>query len=239
MLQSPSPVRLRLVGEAMCWTGDGRAVPLERKDALLLAYLAIEGATSRAALAFMLWPDVEKNRALANLRQRLYRLRKLLGLELLEGSLVASLRADVVVDLDNSAAELLVGVTEADAGGLGAWLCAARDHRRTERVQRLAEVASRHEGAGRLAPAIAAAQELVEFDPTSEHAHRRVMRLHYLRGDRAAALAAFDRCCDVLERVLGVAPEPETEALRARVAGLTEQSVEVAFQPLPVSVLRV
>ena len=186
----------------------------------------------------MLWPDVEKNRALANLRQRLYRLRKLLGLELLEGSLVASLRADVVVDLDNSAAELLVGVTEADAGGLGAWLCAARDHRRTERVQRLAEVASRHEGAGRLAPAIAAAQELVEFDPTSEHAHRRVMRLHYLRGDRAAALAAFDRCCDVLERVLGVAPEPETEALRARVAGLTEQSVEVALQPLPVSVLR-
>jgi DNA-binding SARP family transcriptional activator len=32
------------------------------------------------------------------------------------------------------------------------------------------------------------------------------MRLHYLRGDRAAALAAFDRCCDVLERTLGVAP---------------------------------
>ena len=238
MSTSPSPVRLRLVGEAMCWTSDGRAVAPERKDALLLAYLAIEGPTSRAALAFMLWPDVERDRAQANLRQRLYRLRKLLGLELLAGSVVASLRADVAVDLDSSAAELLVGVTEADAGGLGAWLCAARDHRRTERIDRLAEVASGHEGAGRLAPAIAAAQELVECDPTSEYAHRRVMRLHYLRGDRAAALAAFDRCCDVLERVLGVAPEPETEALRARVAGLTEQSVDVALRPLPVSVLR-
>ena len=31
-------------------------------------------------------------------------------------------------------------------------------------------------------------------DPLSEEAHRRVMRLHYLRGDRAAALAAFERC---------------------------------------------
>ena len=235
------PLRLRIVGEAMCWTSDGRAVTPERKDALLLAYLAIEGPTARTALASMLWPDVDKEQSLANLRQRRFRLRKLIGVDLLEGSAVARLRADLAVELDGqggASGELLVGVTEADAGGLGPWLCAAREHRRAERAELLAAAASRHEDAGQLALALAAAQQLVECDSTSEHAHRRVMRLHYLRGDRAAALAAFDHCCDVLERVLGVAPEPETEALRARVEALTEQTVESVRRPLPVSVLR-
>ena len=64
------------------------------------------------------------------------------------------------------------------------------------------------------------------------------MRLHYLRGDRAAALAAFDRCCDVLERTLGVAPDAETEALRARVAASSLPADATQPRPLPVSVLR-
>ena len=64
------------------------------------------------------------------------------------------------------------------------------------------------------------------------------MRLHYLRGDRAAALAAFDRCCDVLERTLGVAPDAETEALRARIAAQQPAGRPAQPRPLPVSVLR-
>ena len=43
----------------------------------------------------------------------------------------------------------------------------------------------------------------------AEHAHRRVMRLHYLRGDRAAALAAFERCSSLLKRELKAQPGRE------------------------------
>ena len=241
MPESAAPFRLRLIGEAVGLHGDGRRLVLERKDALMLAYLAIEGPTPRGTLATLLWPDVDDERARSNLRQRLFRLRKALGFELLEGAVVAGLRNDVVVDLvasDPGTGELLSGVTEAEAGGLASWLAAAREHRRSSRIESLASQASLLEGEGQLAPALAAAQQLVELDATSEHAHRRVMRLHYLRGDRAAALAAFDRCCDVLERVLGVAPEPETEALRARIEASQPPAAQAAQRPLPVSVLR-
>ena len=47
------------------------------------------------------------------------------------------------------------------------------------------------EDSGACAAALPAAQALLRLEPLSELAHQRVMRLHYLCGDRAAALAAF------------------------------------------------
>ncbi|MEO5771034.1 MAG: AAA family ATPase, partial [Burkholderiaceae bacterium] len=236
--------QLRLIGEATCIDANGHAHALEPKDALLLAYVVLAGPTPRRALAALLWPDVEPARANANLRQRLYRLRKAVGAELLQGGAVASLSAGVRADMTESAlgsgtGELLTGVAGAEAGALADWLAAARESRRAKRIESLGQFASEQEAAGQLASALASARELVEIDPTSEHAHRRLMRLHYLRGDRAAALAAFDRCCDVLEQLLGVAPEAETEALRRHVETAERAPLAAGLpHPLPVSVLR-
>ncbi|MEO7244852.1 MAG: AAA family ATPase [Rubrivivax sp.] len=213
---------------------------LEPKDALLLGYLAMAGPTPRRSLASLLWPDVDEARSRANLRQRLFRLRRVIGFDLLKGTTVASLAEGVDVDLadlDGRPDELLAGVAATDAGGLGTWLDAQRETRRARRIEALAGIASAHENAGELALALAAAQQLIDIDPTSEHVHRRVMRLHYLRGDRAAALAAFDRCCDVLESVLGVAPGTETEALRGHIEAMAQPQT-VVRRHLPVSVLR-
>ncbi|MEO8525000.1 MAG: AAA family ATPase [Caldimonas sp.] len=232
---------LHLAREAQFVRADGTSGALEQKDALLLAYLAIEGPTPRSRLAALLWPDVEAERARANLRQRLFRLRKSLGRELLEGGDVAGLCVDIEVHLEHAeaeAGELLQGLDEPVAGELADWLDRAREQRRAGRIRGLAEESARLEIAGQLVAALAAAQRVVDLDATSEHAHRRLMRLHYLRGDRAAALAAFDRCCDVLERTLGVAPDNETEALRARVAASSLPPDLARPRPLPVSVLR-
>ena len=241
---SPAAARtaiLDLAREPRFVRADGSVDALEQKDALLLAYVAIEGPTPRRRLAALLWPDVEPERARANLRQRLFRLRKLVGRELLEGGDVAGLCADVEVRLDPAASEpgeLLHGLAEPVSGELADWLVGAREQRRAGRVRAFADASARLEAAGQLVAALAAAERLLELDPTSEHAHRRLMRLHYLRGDRAAALAAFDRCCDVLERTLGIAPDAETEALRARVAASSLPAEQAQPRPLPVSVLR-
>ena len=240
----PAPARadaLHLARDPQFVRADGSVGVLEQKDALLLAYLAIEGPTPRSRLASLLWPDVDAERARANLRQRLFRLRKSIGRDLLEGGDVAGLCVDIEIHLDpaeSGPGELLHGLEEPGAGELADWLDGAREQRRTGRIRALADESSRLEGAGQLVAALAAAQRLIDLDPTSEHAHRRLMRLHYLRGDRAAALAAFDRCCDVLERALGVAPDAETEALRARVAASGPQPDSTQPRPLPVSVLR-
>jgi len=237
----PRVPRLRLLGEARCWPGDGRAVALEPKDAVLLAYLAICGPTARSQLATLLWPEVDEGRARATLRQRLYRLRRLLGFDPLEGQVVARLAPAIVVDAEDgadTATVLLAGVDAAAAGGMAAWLDVERERRRGVHMGTLAAEASACESAGRLADALTMAQRIVALDPTSEHGHRRLMRLHYLRGDRAAALAAFDHCCDALERLLGIAPDPETEALRAGIEALATPLPSALPRPLPVSVLR-
>ena len=91
---------LRLSGRFESPAGDG--YDLEPKDALLLAYLALEGPTPRARLAAMLWPDVEEERARGNLRQRLLRLKRATRLELVTGGAEAQLADAVDHDLDHT-----------------------------------------------------------------------------------------------------------------------------------------
>ena len=63
------------------------------------------------------------------------------------------------------------------------------------------------------------------------------MRLHYLRGDRAAALAVFERCRDLLKRELATAPGKETLELAALIES-SDALPSPAPIAKPVSVLR-
>jgi len=61
--------------------------------------------------------------------------------------------------------------------------------------------------------AVSNAQTLLSLDPLREHIHRQLIRFHYLRGDRAAAMQQYDICRDLLEQELGVQPMAETQEL--------------------------
>lgn len=58
---------------------------------------------------------------------------------------------------------------------------------------------------------------LLAHDPTREHVHRQLMRLHMHRGDRAGALRQYRQCVETLDAELGVPPMPETTALHDRI----------------------
>ena len=221
---------------------------LERKDAALLALLAVDGPASRARLAALLWPDVDDDKARNNLRQRLFRLRRLAGRDIVAGEAVLRLADGVVHDLlqlaervgddpDAGGGELLGPHDYEDAAELADWVGAAREHWHAARRHALADVAARHESEGRIAAALPYAERLVQADPLREHAHRRVMRLHYLRGDRAAALAAYERLRELLRRELGTAPDRESRELAQLVeaSGALPQPAPAAR---PVAVLR-
>jgi DNA-binding SARP family transcriptional activator len=229
---SPTAATLRLCGgEPRCVLATGAALPLEAADALLLAYLCIEGSTSRARLAALLWPDADEARARGNLRQRLLRLRKSIGTEIVAGRSQLALAADVGHDVAGDA-DLLASIGVDAAGGLGEWLGAARSMRRHARGEALAAEASQLEAAQRIAEALVIAHQLVAAEPESEHAHRRVMRLHYLRGDRAAALAAFAECKATLAHELGAEPSSETVQLKAQIERSTALVAHGAPTPL-------
>lgn len=51
------------------------------------------------------------------------------------------------------------------------------------------------------------------YDRAREGTHRRLMRLHYLNGDRAAALRQYEQCSTSLEEELNVNPSKGTVAI--------------------------
>jgi DNA-binding SARP family transcriptional activator len=54
-------------------------------------------------------------------------------------------------------------------------------------------------------------------DRAQERTYRQLMRLHYLAGNRTAALRLYTRCLAALQEELGVQPAEETEALCAQI----------------------
>lgn len=244
--------RIELLGVPRLLLPGSKPHVLERRDAALLAWLAIHGPTPRARMIVLLWPDLPTRTAQSNLRQRLFRLKQRAGDELVVSDPVMALACGVRHDLetvapDHSAAPGLAGSNDEaallgeldydDCGELGEWVAKSRERFHGERRKQLAQHAAQLEAEGRIAEAIAFAERLTAEAPTAEHAHRRLMRLHYRRGDRAAALAAFERCHEVLGRVLGARPGAETRDLAALIERSGALPPPLAAPP-PVAALR-
>ncbi|MDP2370978.1 ATP-binding protein [Rhodoferax sp.] len=215
----------------------GAPIALAPRDAALLAWLALEGPTSRTRLATLLWPESDSDAARNALRQRLFQLKKQIGAELVRGGATLSLAEGVAHDLHNSPGVL--GDLECGFGAeLDAWLGQQRErrdaHRRQELVRRIEDAELAQDYAG----ALGHARELLAREPLSEDTHRRVIRLHYLGGDRAGALLAFDRCEQVLKDEVGTTPSQETLDLLATVGATNAQAQAPRTQSVPASVLR-
>jgi len=58
---------------------------------------------------------------------------------------------------------------------------------------------------------------ILRCDRARERAHRRLMRLYYLAGDRSAALRQYERCVAALKDELGVTPSRRTTSLYEQV----------------------
>lgn len=214
---------------------------LERRDAAMLALLAIEGPTARARIKALLWPDESPEDVRGRLRQRIYALKRKLGVETISGSSTLAITPALAwpgFDGEPADGALLGDDDYADLPEFADWLRATRQRLQSLRRERFAGEASSLELQGRLAEAIACAERLLVLEPLQEHAHRRLMRLHYLRGDRAAALLAFDRCERALKDDVGATPSTETLDLLAQIERSQVPAETTPRRIAPVSVLR-
>lgn len=196
---------------------------LERRDAALLAFLVLRGPMSRRQMAELLWPDASEKAAQTNLRQRLFRLRRSLGIDLFEETELLTLRSGLSHDLALGGVPQLMTLEVLPLGALSYTDCEPLAEQvqqlqrqwQEQRLRVIVDQAESLEAQGRLAEALRWAQHLVLNEGSSEHAHRRLMRLHYRRGDRTAALAAYRHCQQVLHQQLGLEPSRETRELAA------------------------
>jgi DNA-binding SARP family transcriptional activator len=229
--------KLLLAGAPQLQLASGKKLELNLRDALLLALLAIDGPQPRLRLAGLLSPESSAQAARNTLRQRLFALRKQCGHEMVEGSNTLALAQDLGHDLLD-APTLLADLRLAECPEFDQWLQTERQRRFNCQRETLCAQMDALETAGDLGAAVNLAQGLLQQDPLSEDAHRRLIRLHYLRGDRSAAMLAFDRCAEVLKHEVGAAPSAQTMQLLDSIQRAVAPQSLTPRRQVPPSVLR-
>ena len=191
----------------------------------------------RQRIAGLFWPDSTDAQALTNLRRELHNLRQVLGDE---PSLVVTsrdlcwrdtetCRVDLrTFDIERKAA-LAAASSDDDEGILahaaraiaqyqgdflpGAyddWLLEIRSALERQCADLCDLICETRVRTGNLTGAVDAARRRVQLQPLEEAGYRTLMRLQADLGDRAGALSTYHHCASVLERELGVIPDPAT-----------------------------
>lgn len=211
-------------------TSDGNHVDIPASTRRLVAFLAMQQRpVERPYAAGCLWLDKSEDRAQANLRAALWRLRQCTDLVTASATHVR-LSPAVSVDLASTLeiARRLIDedrpcdVVELDQRVLGTSLLpdwyddfveVERERLRQLQLHALEALARRLNGLGRHAQAIDTALTAVAADPLRESAHRTVIEIHLAEGNRAEALRQLERLRTVLWDQLGLHPSAALQSL--------------------------
>ncbi|MFL6135809.1 MAG: ATP-binding protein [Nocardioidaceae bacterium] len=240
---------ISLLGEQLVHDDASGAVRTRSsRTTALIGFLAAHAPhpQSRQLIAGSFWPESGDGQALTNLRRELHHLRDLLGdvptlavtashlgwqdhplcrvdITVLRQSTRQAREAASVGDLDRSVALAADGIRAYGGdflpGRYDDWAVELRDALRAECValcDLVAEAGSRH-GAMRLH--LEAARRRIELAPLEEVGYQVLMGLQSELGDRGGAISTYHHCAAVLERELGVAPDPATRAALDRLMG--------------------
>jgi DNA-binding SARP family transcriptional activator len=216
---------------------DGREVRLNnRKAKALIAYLMLTPrmTETRDHLVGLLWSEAEDAKARASLRQLLHSLRDVFDKEGLVG--LSTDKTHVSLDGSSFATDLDCALASIDRGdpvesllteacitdsflrgyddidpAFGSWLAIKRESVRQLLIRRLeaqlSNASLQVEATKRIARA------LIQIDPTHEIACQKLMRACVASGNTAAALAAYRKLWECLEREHDIEPSMATQEI--------------------------
>ncbi len=216
------------------------------KARALLAYLAVERerAHRRQSLVGLLWPDYPESSACANLRQVLTNLRQVLKDDdnqipylLVEGETIqlnpesdcwldvaeferlaaGADTTDLVSAIALYRGSFLDGFSLKDSPEFDNWTSVLREHHQGMASAALGRLAEGYEQRQNYEKALGYARKRLEMEPWQEQAHRQLMHLLALKGQRPEALAQYEACRKALRGELGVEPSAETLQLYERI----------------------
>ncbi len=233
-------LHVTLLGEqAITDDGTGSVRVRSSRTVALIAFLALHAGSpqARQRIAGLFWPDSTDAQALTNLRRELHNLRHVMGDQ---PSLVVTsrdlcwcdsemTRVDVrTFDIERKAA--LAAAAAGDSEGILAhaacaiaqyrgellpgmyddWLLDARAELERQCVDLCDLLCETRARRGDLTGAVDAARRRIQLQPLEEAGYRTLMLLQADLGDRAGAVSTYHHCASVLERELGVVPDPAT-----------------------------
>lgn len=256
-------LHVSLLGEQTI-TDDGTAVQARSsRSAALVAYLVAHAGSPqpRQRIAGTFWPDSTDAQALTNLRRELHHLRHVLGNE---ASLVVTSRDLCWRDTNTCQVDLRIfavqrsaavaAAAEGDSEGIAAhaaaavaqykgdllpgvyddWLLEARSGLQRECADLCDLLSATRAHTGDLTGAVDAARRRIQLQPLEEVGYRTLMLLQADLGDRAGAVSTYHHCASVLERELGVLPDPAIQQAFQRLmarpgpAGTSPQVIQPA-----------
>jgi DNA-binding SARP family transcriptional activator len=209
----------------------GELVALAPSVERVVAYVALHpGATTRLKVAGSLWLDVPEDRAMANLRSALWRLRRP-GVSILEArgdSLKLSPQVAVdTQDLVVAAHAVMDGAVPVQPGDLDRlasssdllgdwyedWIVVEREHIRQLRLQALELLAVDFAHRGQFGRAIEIALAAVATEPLRESAHRVLIAAHLAQGNRSEAIRQYVAYQRLMREELDLEPSKQMDEL--------------------------
>jgi DNA-binding SARP family transcriptional activator len=221
---------------------------------VLVAFLVLHAgsAQARPRIAGLLWPESTDAQALTNLRRELHHLRQILrddpslvvtsrdlcwrdtktcrvDVRVFDSGRKAALAAAAAGDDDgilrHASAAIAAYRGELLPGMYDDWLLDARAQLERQCVDLCDLACAARAPAGDLAGAVQAARRRVQLQPLEEVGYRTLMELQADLGDRAGAVSTYHHCASVLERELGVAPDPSTRRAFQRLMAYARPAV--------------
>lgn len=250
-------LEIRLLGEVEI-RRDGQLLDFPTQKAKeLLAYLVLyrDRAHPRALLASLLWPELDEEHGRANLRKALSFLRKLLNSETTQwlvssGGAVRfnSAAGDLRLDVEHFEQLITDGTKNQQtqsfeqaialyggpplAGIYEDWAIAESERLQSLYLDALEQLAEIYQAQHEFQKAISVWMKVLHAVPWHERAHRELMTLYALSGDRPAALRQYREYCEILQRELHAPPLPETQALYERILrGASPEPIRVVELP--------
>ena len=111
----------------------------------------------------------------------------------------------------------LAGFSLPDSAPFEEWLRLTSESLQQQAAAALHQLASHYESQRDYAIGLGHARRWLQLEPYTESAHRQIMRLLALSGQRSEALAHYESCRQLLADELGIEPEAETQALAERI----------------------
>src|SRR5580704_14803706 len=238
-------LHVSLLGEQAI-TDDEAGVHVHSSHAVaLVAFLAAHAGAPqpRQRIAGMFWPDSTDAQALTNLRRELHHLRQVLGderslvvaprdlcwrdsqtcrvdLRVFEGERQAALAAAAAGDDAGVLAHAATAVAQYRGdllpGAYDDWVIEARSELERQCTDLCDLLGAARARTGDLAGAVDAVRRRIQLQPLEEAGYRTLMLLQADLGDRAGAVSTYHHCASVLERELGVIPDPATRQVFQR-----------------------
>ncbi|WP_420641625.1 BTAD domain-containing putative transcriptional regulator [Candidatus Leptofilum sp.] len=239
----------------------GQPLPglVARKSQALLCYLAFTGQPhSRQALAGLLWSEMDEEKARRNLRVALSRMKDELAdhlviqrrtlafnkerpywLDVTEFETTLK-QKELSIDELKQATDLYRGpflddFNLRDAPLFEEWVRLQQEHYRQLALDGLYRLSAMQTEAQQFNAGIETLNRLLQLEPWMEEAHRQLMLLLAVSGQRTAALAQYETCAALLDKELGVEPASETVALyqKIRAEELDDLLPHLAIVPSP------